>query len=830
MSIISAIDKQTVHRICSGQVVLDLAMAVKELVENSVDAGATAIEIKFKDSGVDGFEVIDNGSGIAPENYETLTLKHYTSKIERFEDLESVTTFGFRGEALSSLCSLCELVVTTATKEQAPRGVRLVYDTNGRLVSQTPVARSVGTTVHLAQLFHTLPVRQQEFKRNAKREYGKALSIIQQYGIISNNIKISATNQVGRVPQKAIATNGNKAVRDNILNLFGAKILTQIMPFEVALDPLLEQVPNDHNEESKGATGVIHGFISKPEFKCGRGSGDRQYFYINGRPCTLPKLAKAFNELYKSFVANEYPFVVADIRLAPNKYDVNVTPDKRTILLHDEQAMITHIVEDLREQLEPSRSTFVATPFSIPQSDQVDTSMSPPEPVPSSNGSESIHPTRTFRPIPRDTSPPIPRTHLGVSMPRTTPPPMPRSTSSHVPRSTPPPIPRPTTRSERPSFSSFVYSPRPESIGVRKRQDMSIQDFMSKRRKSSAEDASPRATEVTGDPMEMVDELAEDDEQPRSVDGHQTERIERMEEVDGVEGDITVDENGVTVVRVMQKEIMGIPGPWFTRDIEGTIDVQLQRLKVSLYAKEDASMPQINTYTLEEANLSNVDDDETAVAALRRVIKKTDFANMKVIGQFNHGFIITMLDDHDLFIVDQHASDEKYNFETLQLTSKVQGQRLIEPQTVELTAAEELVVMENQEIIRANGFDVEIDESKEPTQRIRVISQPMSNDIMFDKKDFGELVYALSESPGQMVRCSRARRIFASKACRKSVMIGDPLNTRKMCQIVRNMGDLEQPWNCPHGRPTMRHLCSITPRAANTRRRRPLEVKGSLFG
>jgi DNA mismatch repair protein PMS2 len=124
------------------------------------------IEVKFKDSGIEGFEVIDDGSGIDPSNYESLgkkekfthtfynfvvsdmkflyvALKHYTSKLTSFEDLEKVLTFGFRGEALSSLCALCNLTVITATKTQAPMGIKLEFDMNGILTSQTPIARSV---------------------------------------------------------------------------------------------------------------------------------------------------------------------------------------------------------------------------------------------------------------------------------------------------------------------------------------------------------------------------------------------------------------------------------------------------------------------------------------------------------------------------------------------------------------------------------------------------------------------------------------------------------------------------------------------------------------
>lgn len=142
---------------------------------------------------------------------------------------------------------------------------------------------------------------------------------------------------------------------------------------------------------------------------------------------------------------------------------------------------------------------------------------------------------------------------------------------------------------------------------------------------------------------------------------------------------------------------------------------------------------------LMNANISNTTDNGQATKALNRVIEKLDFVKMKVIGQFNLGFIIAALNDADLFIIDQHASDEKYNFETLQRTTQIKGQRLIQPRPIELTASEEMVAMENIDILRANGFDIEVNELAPPTQKIKIISQPISKNTMFNIKGKIEL-------------------------------------------------------------------------------------------
>ncbi|OSX56998.1 hypothetical protein POSPLADRAFT_1077263, partial [Postia placenta MAD-698-R-SB12] len=230
-----------------------------------------------------------------------------------------------------------------------------------------------------------------------------------------------------------------------------------------------------------------------------------------------------------------------------------------------------------------------------------------------------------------------------------------------------------------------------------------------------------------------------------------------------------------------------------------------------------------------DAGIANAEDDAKAAEALSLVIDKTDFASMEIVGQFNLGFIIArrhtsptaLADAHgngrghmdDLFIVDQHAADEKYNFETLQQTTEIISQKLIRPQPLELTAADEILATENLDVLKRNGFEIDIDDDATfgDGHRLKLCAQPISENTVFDVKDLEELLHLLQDRPtGQMVRCSKARAMFAMRACRKSVMIGMALDRRQMTSVVRHMGMIDQPWNCPHGRPTMRHLSDIS--------------------
>ena len=164
-------------------------------------------------------------------------LKHYTSKLRNYDDLTSLQTFGFRGEALSSLCALSDVHIVTAREDEVPKGTRLDFETSGRLKGTQVVASQRGTTVAVEKIFRNLPVRRQELERNIKREYGKVLSLLQAYACISTNVKFSVSNLMAK-GKKAIvfSTKSNCTTRENIANVFGAKTLSALISLDLDLE------------------------------------------------------------------------------------------------------------------------------------------------------------------------------------------------------------------------------------------------------------------------------------------------------------------------------------------------------------------------------------------------------------------------------------------------------------------------------------------------------------------------------------------------------------------------------------------------------------------
>lgn len=157
-------------RISTAQVIVSLSCAVRQLIDNALDASAQNLEIRVKNNGFESVEVIDDGTGIEAENFDSLCKPHSTSKLSCLNDFSHLSTLGFRGEALNALCALSSITITTRCRS-SPLGTKLRFDHSGNVVERTTVARSVGTTVVIDSLFDTLPVRRKEFEKTAKKEF-----------------------------------------------------------------------------------------------------------------------------------------------------------------------------------------------------------------------------------------------------------------------------------------------------------------------------------------------------------------------------------------------------------------------------------------------------------------------------------------------------------------------------------------------------------------------------------------------------------------------------------------------------------------------------------
>ncbi|XP_069839929.1 mismatch repair endonuclease PMS2 [Dendropsophus ebraccatus] len=801
---IKPIDRKSVHQICSGQVVLSLATAVKELVENSIDAGATSIDIKLKEYGAELIEVSDNGCGVEEQNFEGLTLKHHTSKLQEFSDLVNVETFGFRGEALSSLCALSDLSILTRHKS-ANVGTRLVFDQNGKLIQRSPLPRPQGTTVNVQQLFFTLPVRHKEFQRNTKKEFAKMVQVLQAYCIISTGVRINCTNQVGQGKRTPVvcSSGSSGSMKENIGAVFGQKQLQNLIPFAQLLpsESVCEEYGLNHADLLDGLYNIT-GYISRCDHGVGRSATDRQFYFINQRPCDHAKVIKVVNEVYHSFNRHQYPFVVLNICVNSECVDINVTPDKRQILLQEEKLLLAILKTSLTamyssnvNKLQVNQQLMDLTGNLRRVNAEEADCPKEEQPCLSDRGALAVSKLReAFSSSQRSMGSPAKTKTQGQSSA-----PAQRKLQSFFNISPKPASDVSDPKESQDTRQSFSDVTQTESDGDCGKETISTWEPFCRTSTDSiacspetfvkAELGSPTACHPP--PVEAAI-LSQDRDKDKTDDipapDYKRLKIERM--VKNVKPD-SVD----APVHIIKKTVP-------LNFSMCHLIKQMEKLKRQRQQNEESEM-----FRRFRAKISP-GENQAAEAELRKEISKEMFSKMDIIGQFNLGFIIGKLDS-DLFIIDQHATDEKYNFEVLQQNTVLQGQRLIMPQKLNLTAVNETILMDNIEIFKKNGFDFIFDEDAPIMERVKLVSLPTSKNWTFGQQDIEELIFMLSDSPGVMCRPSRVQQMFASRACRKSVMIGTALTPQEMKKLVAHMGEIEQPWNCPHGRPTMRHLASL---------------------
>ncbi|KAF2101655.1 DNA mismatch repair protein MutL [Rhizodiscina lignyota] len=990
MATIKPIEGRSVHQIQSGQVIVDLCSVVKELVENSLDAGATSIgripspapdvelDVRFKGNGLDAIEVQDNGNGIAPEDFETIALKHYTSKLSSYDDLTSLHTFGFRGEALSSLCALSNFHITTARASDVPRGTKLDFEQSGKLKSKSVIASQKGTTVAVEKIFQNLPVRRKELEKNIKREYAKVLSLLQSYACISTGVRFSVSNHPGKGNKVvAFSTKSNSSTRDNISNVYGAKTVLALLTLDLELEMQSASGPSTQSARSWGTQDdgskkiQVRGHISRPVVGEGRQTPDRQMFFVNSRPCTLPQVAKAINEVYKSYNVTQSPFIFANLLMDTNAYDVNVSPDKRTILLHDQTALLESLKSSLVELFDrhdqsvpqaslpnqklPGFKNLTIKKDNKPteepnKANDVQHSTEPPHsaPAPSTAASEITQSTGAGEAVPliqnfaernagqRSEQPPVPKKaskvpqrvqdfnarlasqraksdnqhrndNCAVPPEALSPPDEPPIPSIRpgTQKGTPGPVPNAFDRMRpkrtpaetvsvtigdttthmtfgTPNKKRKIHTPKFGLDGKKlatssplfgkslrafaapgtqlKDEDDEVtmqaaQEELSQQEEQDVEDVEGQSSSEPGTPApgsdasvdEDVDDADEDateglddakrDKSPLFVqDGEESDddyvdetekkaleeaRVAKMiAEAEEAAAKPTQDN-----IKRATSALKGRTRKDSTLQLVQNLETSVSRIEEGLKKLTAALERHTSSMNEQETQSQNGAAAKTAEERLSLTVSKADFARMRILGQFNLGFILALrpassISNHssdELFIIDQHAADEKYNFERLSSTTVVQNQRLVQPRTLELTAVEEEIILEHPSALSQNGFQIEIDTSgdKPVGQRCRLVSLPMSKEVVFGLTDLEELIALLGEdhsgdsqgtSVESVIRPSKVRRMLAMRACRSSIMVGRNLTSAQMGKVVRHMGEMDKPWNCPHGRPTMRHL------------------------
>lgn len=328
MSRINKLSKDLINKIAAGEVIERPSSVVKELLENSIDAEATKVEIRISND-CRNIRIADNGVGIHPDDIDIAFFKHTTSKISKYDDLWEISSFGFRGEALSSIMSISKLKCTTKI-DNCDYAIKVSFDDNGNLVKSKTVS-NMGTIFEIEDLFYNVPARL-KFLKNPKTEFSYIQEIVQQIALSNPHVSIILTND----NKTALKTLGSNDLLSTISELYSINIS----------DNLLEVKNKDIFTKME-----LNGFISKPTFE--RSSKKSINVFVNKRPIKCQVFSKALDLVYKNRLPKgKYPFVVLNLTISPSDIDVNVHPTKKEVRYSDPNKIFSFIFQTLNRVLE----------------------------------------------------------------------------------------------------------------------------------------------------------------------------------------------------------------------------------------------------------------------------------------------------------------------------------------------------------------------------------------------------------------------------------------------------------------------------------------------
>lgn len=326
MSRIQLLDNATIDKIAAGEVVERPSSVVKELVENAIDAGATAVTVEIKDGGISFLRITDNGKGIPSDQVREAFLRHATSKIRTSNDLNNIQSLGFRGEALSSIAAVSQVEMMTKTKD-ALFGVHYTIE-GGKETGFSEVGVPDGTTILVKNLFFNTPARR-KFLKTATTEGGYIADLCEHLAMSKPEVsfRFIVNNQV------KFHTSGNGDIREIIYRIFGKDFIREIIPIDCKAEDI-----------------QIQGFLGKPSLN--RSNRNFENCFINGRYVKSTFLYKAIEEGYRAYLMqHKFPFAVLYFTIDTDKVDVNVHPTKMDIRITDSQKYYDFIVKSVSETL-----------------------------------------------------------------------------------------------------------------------------------------------------------------------------------------------------------------------------------------------------------------------------------------------------------------------------------------------------------------------------------------------------------------------------------------------------------------------------------------------
>lgn len=692
---INVLDQITIDKIAAGEVIERPSSVVKELVENSIDSGATAITIEIKDGGMSFIRITDNGSGINRDEVRTAFLRHATSKLIKVEDLLELSSLGFRGEALSSIASVGQVELITKEKDSVC-GIRYQIH-GGKEVSYEEIGCPDGTTIIVRNLFYNTPARK-KFMKSPTTEMSYIYDLICRISMSHPEIsfKFTANNT------NKLFTSGNGKLKDIIYHIYGRDITSNLIDVNRKFNTL-----------------EISGYIAKPAVS--RGNRSFEDYYVNNRYVKNPVITKAIEDAFRTFVMiHKFPFTVLNFKIDPAQIDVNIHPAKREMKFMNESDIYNYTYDTIREALLHRELIPEVTPGK----------QKPAETLNHRNTGAAPEPFEKQR-----------REQIGIKSAAVKEPEKPYNIK---------PIIKPIIKPENNPYARILnrVPDQPQNIPNNPvSQQAQTQQATQQSQSQPVNESTPATSALSADQENITDK-----------------------------------DNSVNVSRITSE--IAVTN---TQAGEGTAT----QTKTTTPAEVAAPQPQVPE---KEKKYSQLDMFGT------KMLSEEARPKHRLIGQVFKTFWLIEY-DKKLFIMDQHAAHEKVKFEELMnnyRNKKAIPQYLMPPAIVTLTADEITFLNDNMEFFENLGYTIESFGGRE----YKLSSVPANLFGIDGRELFLEFIGELSENNKNSTITAFIAKL-STMACKAAIKGNTEISFKEADVLIDQLLKLENPYTCPHGRPTL---------------------------
>ena len=759
MGNIVLLDDLTINKIAAGEVIERPANVVKELVENSIDAGATNITVEIRNGGISFIKVSDNGKGIAQDDLEIAFERHATSKIRSADDLDTVTSMGFRGEALASIAAIANVELVSKTKEQEI-GYRVVVEA-GNVLEKEEAGCSTGTTITVKNLFFNTPVRYKFLKKDYT-ESGYIEDVITRIALVNPKIAIKLIN----TGKTVIQTNGSGDIKSVIYSIYGKDIANGIME------------TNYQYEDIK-----ISGVVGKPQIA--RSNRSNQLFFVNKRYIKDKTLTAATEQAYKGLIPiGKFGFVILNIEMNPAKVDVNVHPAKLEVRFQEESKIfqsIYHAVKDTllknelvantEKQVQPQGTrTFDRNAVSfeerlrnLRESKKENQQTGGLFGFRKQNEKKIEEYTNEESRIKTNVvDEPTKNTNLADK----------QETKINIA----------TPKNEEKQLNEEKTLPKMENIGA----PVNTEDVLKQLKEMRAK---------------LVNEIHENNINYEVEKKYDTEikTEENSVKEESATYELKVEQPNLEQEQSIKNEQESLEQQEVTKQEETPIDEKFSEMYTKMFGTEPIMQK-------EELNKIKKDNSQNAVDIMKDNVSMFETEEQfnkpiyKFIGIVFKTYIILEI-DKEMYILDQHAAHERIMYEKVKknyYSDKIKdSQMLLLPDVITLTHKEMDIAKENMQMFEQAGFTLE--EFGENT--IKLTGVPTVCIDLDNKELFLETLDEIN-TVARTAKQEKEEKFIATVACKAAVKANMALTTQEVEKLMDELLELPNPFTCPHGRPT----------------------------